>query len=245
MQKQNIHICDKLDGKFPTWHDGWDRLASYQLDKNNGRLEKDYIELEEIFYKSLVPNVNSRWYKKLEKMLNLLNNKFNYGAIHPRVEKDWKIYSRTRFKNKSPKVSTTLEQLNNSTLDKKMPVFISVGADIDEYDENVLKKGITHSNSKIITLENRHSYNDSFEINLENDETTYTEDSLISLWICRYANWFVGVPYSTFSRLIVKLRIYDNITTRWYISYEDEFVTVDGITIPRPDGTIQHQDGFW
>jgi hypothetical protein len=245
MQNQNIKISEELNDKFPTWQKGWDRLNSYQQDKKNNRLQKEYSELEKIFYKSLVPNKNSRWYKKMQKIIMSLNNKFNYGAIHPRIEKDWKIYSRTRFKNKSPKLSKTLEQINNSTLDKQMPVFISVGADIDDCDEKVLQKGITYSNSKIITLENRHSYDNSFAVNLENDETTYTEDSIISLWICRYANWFIGVPYSTFSRLIVKLRLYDNITTKWYISYEDEFVTVDGMTVPRPDGSLRQQNGFW
>jgi hypothetical protein len=242
MSEENINVIKKPlnNVNIYSWQDGWEKLAKYNKDKVENRLKIDELNFEKKFYRSLVPNINSRWYKKFIKNMKLLGNKLNYGAIHPRIEKDYKDYCRNRRHiPKSPSLEQTLININkNDSINSKLPVFISVGADIDENDNKIIKNKIMKNGSPIITLDTRQSSHHCPIFTTQT--TTYLEDSLISLWICRYSKWFVGVPNSSFTRLIVKYKTFDNINTKWYGNF-DSLDVMNGMNSTR-EGT---NNGFW
>lgn len=229
MKKHDLDIEFEVNNQYAiSWKDGWIKLGSYQKLKESKNLPEELQKLEEDFYKSLKPSQDSKWGSALKKYER--KNPKIYGAIHPRIEKDWKEYCKMP-KNRhklSPSLKMTFDRIkDNSEIDDNMKIFVSVGADINKEDEKELKR------DNVFTIEERVSSNDS-----GNDGLSYTESSLLSLFLCKNASWFVGCSSSTFSRLVSKYRDYDGKGSKWYHNGYNELEIVE-------NGQCNNCKGYW
>jgi hypothetical protein len=216
-----------------SFEDGEAMLRKYQKLKQTNKLPVNWKLIEKGFYMNLKPAINSKWGELLEKYQNKLNG--NYGAIHPRIELDWRIYCKKphRKDRATPSLKTTLDRIaTKKDLDNNLNIFVSVGLDISKEDAQELNK------HNLITLDERVSYK-------KHGSLSYTEISLLSLFLCKDAKWFVGCSGSTFSRLISKYRIYNNRGTTWYDNKINDLKLIEHGAIPSNQANAKDTVGFF
>jgi len=216
-----------------SFKDGEAMLRKYQMLKQTNKLPANWKLIERDFYTNLKPAVNSKWGELLEKYQNKLNG--DYGALHPRIELDWRIYCKQphRKDRATPSLKTTLGRiLTKKDLDNNLNLFVSVGLDINKEDAQELNK------DNLIILDERVSYK-------KYSNLSYTEASLLSLFLCKDAKWFVGCSGSTFSRLISKYRVYNNRGTTWYDNKINGLELIKHGTIPRNQANANDTVGFF
>lgn len=216
-----------------SFKDGEAMLRKYQMLNQTNKLPVYWKLIERDFYMNLKPAVNSKWGHLLKKYQNKLGG--NYGALHPRIELDWRNYCKNphRKDRATPSLKTTLDRITtNKDLDNNLNIFVSVGLDINKIDAQELNK------DNLITVDERVSYE-------KYSSLSYTEISLLSLFLCIDAKWFVGCSGSTFSRLISKYRVYTNHGTNWYDNKINDLELIEHGTIPSNQANAKDTVGFF
>ena len=132
----------------------------------------------------------------------------SYGCLHARIEDDmakaWG-FNRAGPPPRLQRYITGIER--NAKLRAIQSIFVAVGVAIREEDKIqlsrkttwgarfYLSRGKTHhvgaKNATLVDVERKKS-----------QEASYTAAALVDLLVCREADWFVGWPGSTFSRLL-------------------------------------------
>jgi hypothetical protein len=123
-----------------------------------------------------------------------------YGCLHPRIEHDM-----TKMKDRvHVPLRIILDQMDSiPALHTVNTVFVAVGEDILESDDQLLQQYLSWG-ARIVRSRPQNN-------------SSYIEDSLLDLEVCRRAHWFVGRSTSTFTTSVAYYRYLDT-GIGWYQS---------------------------